>query len=300
MRERGVAGAVAARARARRSASATARRAATSPIARRCSTRSPRPGSSASAPSCAPPSTPPARTSEPRLHATAAAYVRFATARRRAAGADVRRQAPATGAGPLARGRRARLLGDARAHPQGQAEGALEPGDPERVGLVLFATIQGIAALVTRGMVTPEQLDELLTTRSRTSCAGRAQLPFSAASPSRSPSRPVPSRSRSPDWGPISWPRASAHHRGLRTPRPARISCHPASEFRPRQRNPGRPSRALDRSRPEPRPLRPYSLSSSPAGASLARRTAIWLGWRPERSARSLRITASRTARPPR
>ena len=30
---------------------------------------------------------------------------------------------------------------------QGQAEGALERGDPERVGLVLFATIQGIAAL---------------------------------------------------------------------------------------------------------------------------------------------------------
>ena len=34
---------------------------------------------------------------------------------------------------------------------QGQAEGALEPGDPERVGLLLFATVQGIAALVTTG-----------------------------------------------------------------------------------------------------------------------------------------------------
>lgn len=45
---------------------------------------------------------------------------------------------------------------------QGQAEGRLEPGDPERVGLVLFATIQGIAALLTGGMVAPEQLDELL------------------------------------------------------------------------------------------------------------------------------------------
>ena len=43
-----------------------------------------------------------------------------------------------------------------------------------------------------------------------------------------------------------------------------------------------------------------YPLSSSPAGASLARRTAIWLGCRAERSARSLRITASRTACPPR
>jgi AcrR family transcriptional regulator len=45
---------------------------------------------------------------------------------------------------------------------QGQREGALDSGEPERVGLVLFATIQGIAALVTGGMVAPEQLDELV------------------------------------------------------------------------------------------------------------------------------------------
>ena len=45
---------------------------------------------------------------------------------------------------------------------QGQAEGALEPGEPERVGMVLFATIQGIAALVTGGMVAVERLDELV------------------------------------------------------------------------------------------------------------------------------------------
>jgi AcrR family transcriptional regulator len=45
---------------------------------------------------------------------------------------------------------------------QGQANGALELGEPERVGLVLFATVQGIAALVTGGMVIPEQVDELL------------------------------------------------------------------------------------------------------------------------------------------
>jgi hypothetical protein len=46
---------------------------------------------------------------------------------------------------------------------QGQAEGALEPGEPERVGWVLFATLQGIAALVSSGMVPAEQLDELVT-----------------------------------------------------------------------------------------------------------------------------------------
>ena len=45
---------------------------------------------------------------------------------------------------------------------QGQANAVLEPGDPERVGLVLFATIQGIAALVTAGLVEPDQIDELV------------------------------------------------------------------------------------------------------------------------------------------
>ena len=45
---------------------------------------------------------------------------------------------------------------------QGQADGFLEAGDPQRVGLVLFATMQGIAALVVGGMVRPELLDELL------------------------------------------------------------------------------------------------------------------------------------------
>jgi AcrR family transcriptional regulator len=45
---------------------------------------------------------------------------------------------------------------------QGQAEGALQPGDPERVGLVLFATVQGLAALVTSGMVEVDQLNWLL------------------------------------------------------------------------------------------------------------------------------------------
>jgi AcrR family transcriptional regulator len=45
---------------------------------------------------------------------------------------------------------------------QGQADGAIEAGEPERVGLVLFATIQGIAALLTAGMVEPELLDDLV------------------------------------------------------------------------------------------------------------------------------------------
>jgi hypothetical protein len=45
---------------------------------------------------------------------------------------------------------------------QGQADGVIAGGDPERVGRVLFATIQGIAALLTGGMVPAEELDELV------------------------------------------------------------------------------------------------------------------------------------------
>jgi AcrR family transcriptional regulator len=46
---------------------------------------------------------------------------------------------------------------------EGQANGLLEPGDPERIGILLFATMQGIAALATAGMIAPEQVDSLAT-----------------------------------------------------------------------------------------------------------------------------------------
>jgi AcrR family transcriptional regulator len=45
---------------------------------------------------------------------------------------------------------------------QGQDEGALEPGEVEQAGLFLFATLQGLAALINGGMITPEGLDELV------------------------------------------------------------------------------------------------------------------------------------------
>jgi AcrR family transcriptional regulator len=45
---------------------------------------------------------------------------------------------------------------------EGQAQAALEPGDPEHIGLLLFATVQGLAALVTAGIVAPEQVDSLV------------------------------------------------------------------------------------------------------------------------------------------
>jgi AcrR family transcriptional regulator len=96
-----------------------------------------------------------------RLRATAAAYVRFAT--RDAALLELmfagKHQEPSGAlneAADRAFSVMLALIG------QGQADGVLESGEPERVGLVLFATIQGIAALVTGGMVHAEQLDELV------------------------------------------------------------------------------------------------------------------------------------------
>ena len=98
---------------------------------------------------------------EPRLQATAAAYIRFAT--------DDAALLELMFAGKHRED--AGVLREAAEHAfsvvlelilQGQAEGALQPGEPERVGLVLLATIQGIATLVSGGMVRPEQLDELL------------------------------------------------------------------------------------------------------------------------------------------
>ena len=100
---------------------------------------------------------------EERLRATAAAYVRFAT--RDAAllelmfaGKHREQQSGALhDAAERAFGVMLELI------EQGQAEGVIEPGEPERVGLVLFATIQGIASLLNSGIVPAEQLDELLT-----------------------------------------------------------------------------------------------------------------------------------------
>ena len=46
---------------------------------------------------------------------------------------------------------------------QGQRDGALPPGDPERLRLLLVAVMQGIAALVTSDRARPEQADALIT-----------------------------------------------------------------------------------------------------------------------------------------
>lgn len=99
---------------------------------------------------------------EARLCAAARAYVRFAT--RDAAllevmfaGGQGRQVAPLQEAAARAFSVLVELIKD------GQASGVLERGDPERMALLLFATTQGIAALVNAGIVAPKRLDRLVS-----------------------------------------------------------------------------------------------------------------------------------------
>jgi AcrR family transcriptional regulator len=97
-----------------------------------------------------------------RLEATAAAYIRFATAD--PALLDLMFASKHQESQPSLHDAMERAFSAMmELIAQGQAAGLLQAGDPERVGLVLFSTIQGIAALLTAGMIVPEQLDELTT-----------------------------------------------------------------------------------------------------------------------------------------
>src|SRR4051812_18883211 len=99
---------------------------------------------------------------EARLAAGAAAYVTFAT--RHGALLELmfagkhRDDADAAALRAAADRAFAVMLG---LMAEGQATGALRAGDPERVGIVLFASLQGLAALVNGGMLPRERVDEL-------------------------------------------------------------------------------------------------------------------------------------------
>ncbi|MEV6489751.1 TetR/AcrR family transcriptional regulator [Actinoplanes sp. NPDC051633] len=99
----------------------------------------------------------------PRLHAVAAAYLRFATedaallelmfTAKHREGAD---RLVAAAAAPF--GLMNELI------EEGQAQGVLEPGDPQRAGIVLYATLQGIATLINGSLVASELLDGVVET----------------------------------------------------------------------------------------------------------------------------------------
>jgi len=98
---------------------------------------------------------------EPRLRAIAAAYIRFAT--EDAALLELmfagKHREPT---GELADAAERAFAVMLELIEQGQAEGALERGEQKGVGLVLFATIQGIAALVNAGIVEPDEVDAVV------------------------------------------------------------------------------------------------------------------------------------------
>lgn len=99
---------------------------------------------------------------ETRLLATAGAYVRFATCD--AALLELMfagKYQQQSGELHEAAGRAFSVM--LELIEQGQAEGVVAPGEPERVCLVLFATVHGIADLVTAGIVRTGLLDELIT-----------------------------------------------------------------------------------------------------------------------------------------
>jgi AcrR family transcriptional regulator len=96
-----------------------------------------------------------------RLHAAALAYVRFAT--QEAALLELmfasKHQAESDSLNESAERAFSVLLQLIR---QGQAAGVLEAGEPERIGLLLFATLQGIATLTTSGMLPSDVLDQVV------------------------------------------------------------------------------------------------------------------------------------------
>jgi AcrR family transcriptional regulator len=98
---------------------------------------------------------------EARLAAVAAAYIRFATR-----DADLLELMFAgkhrDQSGTLAAAAASAFSVMLELIEQGQSDGVLERGEPERVGLVLFATVQGIAALITARIVDAAALDELV------------------------------------------------------------------------------------------------------------------------------------------
>lgn len=99
----------------------------------------------------------------PRLRATVAGYIRFAT--EDAALLELMftsKHRPGADCVVVAAEPAFTLMHDLIV--QGQAAGELAVGDPERVGIVLFALMQGIATLINGDMVKPELLDGLVET----------------------------------------------------------------------------------------------------------------------------------------
>ncbi|GAA3505000.1 TetR/AcrR family transcriptional regulator [Streptomyces prasinosporus] len=98
-----------------------------------------------------------------RLHAFASAYVQFATENAALTGLmnSSKHRPGATAVAEAA----AAAFGQIRdLIEEGQARGELEKGDPEDIGLVLYATVLGITSMLNSGMIEPGRLEGLVDT----------------------------------------------------------------------------------------------------------------------------------------
>ncbi|WP_116201388.1 TetR/AcrR family transcriptional regulator [Amycolatopsis circi] len=98
-----------------------------------------------------------------RVHAAATAYTRFAT-ENSALLELMYTSKHRPGASRIVQAAEApfRLMNDLIV--EGQEQGALQDGPPQRIGVVLFATLQGIATIGNGNLVPPELLDGLVDT----------------------------------------------------------------------------------------------------------------------------------------
>lgn len=98
-----------------------------------------------------------------RLHAFASAYVRFATENGALAGLmNSSKHRPGATAVAEAAAAAFGQIGDLI--EEGQARGELEEGDPEDIGLIIYATVLGITSMLNSGMIEPGRLEQLVDT----------------------------------------------------------------------------------------------------------------------------------------
>ncbi|MCU4748752.1 MULTISPECIES: TetR/AcrR family transcriptional regulator [Streptomyces] len=98
-----------------------------------------------------------------RLHAFAWAYARFATGNAALTGLmNSSKHRP--GATAVAEAAAAAFGQISDLIEEGQERGALEEGDPEDIGLIIYATVLGITSMVNSGMIEPGRLEGLVDT----------------------------------------------------------------------------------------------------------------------------------------
>ncbi|WP_033290544.1 TetR/AcrR family transcriptional regulator [Amycolatopsis jejuensis] len=96
-----------------------------------------------------------------RVHGTASAFAHFAVDNPELLEL-MNSSKHRTETGPVTRSAEAAFGQMAELIHEGQAHGDLAPGDPDRIGIILYATVQGIAMMVNNKMIGRDQLDSIV------------------------------------------------------------------------------------------------------------------------------------------